>query len=141
MRKKRRRPEKSYFKIVFLVTIALKWESKRDDRKGNATSQIATDSPGRQFTPSEGKQGRLRVLIFTRRIGEEIRIGDNIRVRIIDIKGKQVRLGIEAPPEVIIHREEIYLRINEKNAKTSEAGNEEEKLSGDILPKDVDQVD
>jgi len=102
---------------------------------------MATDSPGRQISPSEGKQGRLRVLIFTRRIGEEIRIGDNIRVRIIDIKGKQVRLGIEAPPEVIIHREEIYLRINEKNAKTSEAGNEEEKLSGDILPKDVDQVD
>ncbi|MGQ9920022.1 MAG: carbon storage regulator CsrA [Desulfobacca sp.] len=53
------------------------------------------------------------MLIFTRRIGEEIRIGDNIRLRIIDIKGKQVRLGIEAPPEVIIHREEIYRRINE----------------------------
>ncbi len=53
------------------------------------------------------------MLIFTRRIGEEIRIGDDIRLRIIDIKGKQVRLGIEAPPEVIIHREEIYRRINE----------------------------
>jgi len=53
------------------------------------------------------------VLIFTRRIGEEIRIGDDIRVRIIDIKGKQVRLGIEAPPEIIIHREEIYRRIAE----------------------------
>ncbi len=60
------------------------------------------------------------MLIFTRRIGEEIRIGDDIRVRIIDIKGKQVRLGIEAPPEVIIHREEIYRRINE--AARQEAG-------------------
>ncbi len=60
------------------------------------------------------------MLIFTRRIGEEIRIGDDIRLRIIDIKGKQVRLGIEAPPEVIIHREEIYRRINE-------AGQSEEK--------------
>ena len=48
------------------------------------------------------------MLIFTRRVGEEIRIGDDIRVKIIDIKGKQVRLGIEAPPEVIIHRQEIY---------------------------------
>jgi carbon storage regulator len=57
------------------------------------------------------------VLIFTRRIGEEIRIGDDIRVRIIDIKGKQVRLGIEAPPQIIIHREEIYQRINENNLK------------------------
>ncbi len=53
------------------------------------------------------------MLIFTRRIGEEIRIGDDIRVRVIDIKGKQVRLGIEAPPDVIIHREEIYRRISE----------------------------
>ncbi|AEB08915.1 carbon storage regulator CsrA [Desulfobacca acetoxidans] len=60
------------------------------------------------------------MLIFTRRIGESIRIGHDIRVRIIDIKGKQVRLGIEAPPEVIVHREEIYLRINETNAQSHE---------------------
>lgn len=53
------------------------------------------------------------MLIFTRRIGEEIRIGDDIRLRIIDIKGKQVRLGIDAPAEIIVHREEIYRRINE----------------------------
>ncbi len=81
------------------------------------------------------------MLIFTRRIGEEIRIGDDIRVRIIDIKGKQVRLGIEAPPEVIIHREEIYLRINENNAKASEAGNGGEELPGNNVTKDVDRAD
>ena len=61
------------------------------------------------------------MLIFTRRVGEEIRISDDIRVRIIDVKGKQVRLGIEAPPEIIVHREEIYLRINENNSKNAEA--------------------
>ncbi len=60
------------------------------------------------------------MLIFTRRIGEEIRIGDDIRVRIIEIKGKQVRLGIDAPPEVIVHREEIYQRINETSAKLAD---------------------
>lgn len=65
-------------------------------------------------------QRKVPVLIFTRRIGEEIRIGDDIRLRIIDIKGKQVRLGIEAPPEVIIHREEIYRRINEANQPLEE---------------------
>jgi carbon storage regulator len=81
------------------------------------------------------------VLIFTRRIGEEIRIGDNIRVRIIDIKGKQVRLGIEAPPEVIIHREEIYLRINEHNNKSGEAGNDVKKWAGDHGAKEVDTAD
>jgi carbon storage regulator len=81
------------------------------------------------------------VLIFTRRIGEEIRIGDDIRVRIIDIKGKQVRLGIEAPPEVIIHREEIYLRINEHNNKSGEAGDQVEKWPGNHETKEVDQAD
>jgi carbon storage regulator len=89
----------------------------------------------------ETRQGRFLVLIFTRRIGEEIRIGDDIRVRIIDIKGKQVRLGIEAPPEVIIHREEIYLRINENNNKSNEAGNQVEKWPGNNLPKEVDRTD
>jgi carbon storage regulator len=81
------------------------------------------------------------VLIFTRRIGEEIRIGDDIRVKIIDIKGKQVRLGIDAPPEVIVHREEIYLRINENNLKTSEAKNKVEKLPGNHGPKEADRTE
>jgi carbon storage regulator len=81
------------------------------------------------------------VLIFTRRIGEEIRIGDDIRVRIIDIKGKQVRLGIDAPPEVIVHREEIYLRINENNLKASEAEKGVEKLPGNNGPKEADRTE
>ncbi len=81
------------------------------------------------------------MLIFTRRIGEEIRIGDDIRVRIIDIKGKQVRLGIEAPPEVIVHREEIYLRINENNAKATELGNGGEDPLGKNETKDFEQAD
>jgi carbon storage regulator len=79
------------------------------------------------------------VLIFTRRVGEEIRINDDIRVRIIDIKGKQVRLGIEAPPEIIVHREEIYLRINENNFKDSEAGNNGEQLTGINGSTEADQ--
>lgn len=77
------------------------------------------------------------MLIFTRRIGEEIRIGDDIRLRIIDIKGKQVRLGIEAPPEVIIHREEIYRRINEAS------GAEEKPPNPPVRPplKAIDTLD
>jgi carbon storage regulator len=59
------------------------------------------------------------VLIFTRKVGEGIRIGDGIRVKIIDIKGKQVRLGIEAPLDVVVHREEIYLRIQEENLEAA----------------------
>ena len=81
------------------------------------------------------------MLIFTRRIGEEIRIGNDIRVRIVDIKGKQVRLGIEAPPEVIIHREEIFLRINGHNSHNEEPGERVETWPGNNDPKEADRVD
>jgi len=51
------------------------------------------------------------MLILSRQIGEDIRIGDDITVRILSIKGKQVRLGIQAPLGVSVHREEIFKRI------------------------------
>ena len=51
------------------------------------------------------------MLILTRRIGESIIIGDNVEVSILDIRGHQVRLGIEAPKDISVHREEIYNRI------------------------------
>ncbi len=59
------------------------------------------------------------MLILTRRIGELIRVGDNVTVTVMDIKGQQVRLGIEAPKEVAVHRQEIYERIK-REAETSE---------------------
>lgn len=59
------------------------------------------------------------MLIFTRKIGEGIRIGDQIQVKIIDIKGKQVRIGIEAPLEIAVHREEIFLKIMEENLQAA----------------------
>ena len=55
------------------------------------------------------------MLILTRKIGETITIGDRIKIVVVDIKGKQVRLGIEAPEETAIFREEIYQRIQEEN--------------------------
>jgi len=55
------------------------------------------------------------MLILTRKIGECITIGDHIRVFVVGIRGKQVRLGIEAPSDAIVHREEIYQRIAEEN--------------------------
>ena len=54
------------------------------------------------------------MLILTRKLGENIRIGDNIRIIVLDIKGGQVKLGIDAPPTVSVHREEIYERIREE---------------------------
>jgi carbon storage regulator len=51
------------------------------------------------------------MLILTRRIGEKLIIGDEISVTILDVKGSQVRIGVHAPDDVSIHREEIYNRI------------------------------
>ncbi len=55
------------------------------------------------------------MLVLTRKLGESIAIGDDIKVTIIEIKGKQVRVGIEAPQQTVVHREEIYQRIQEEN--------------------------
>ena len=54
------------------------------------------------------------MLILTRRPGETLKIGDEIEVTVHSVKGNQVRLGITAPKEVAVHREEIYERIREE---------------------------
>ena len=59
------------------------------------------------------------MLILTRKLGESITIGDNIRVSVLGIRGRQVRLGIDAPSDVVVHREEIYVKIQEENRKAA----------------------
>jgi carbon storage regulator len=67
------------------------------------------------------------VLILTRKLGESITIGDDIKVSVLGIRGRQVRLGIEAPTKVVVHREEIYVKIQEENRKASGA------IRGDLM--------
>lgn len=57
------------------------------------------------------------MLVLTRKLGETIVIGDDIVIKVVDIHGKQIRLGIEAPTEISIFRGEIYERIQEEHRK------------------------
>ncbi len=70
------------------------------------------------------------MLILTRKLGEQITIGDDIVIRVIDIKGTQVKLGIKAPKHIEVHREEIYERIKRENL-----------LAAQITSSDLDLLD
>ncbi|EQC1054043.1 carbon storage regulator CsrA [Providencia rettgeri] len=56
------------------------------------------------------------MLILTRRVSEEVMIGDDIKIKILGVKGNQVRIGVAAPEDVSVHREEIYQRILAENS-------------------------
>lgn len=57
------------------------------------------------------------MLILTRRVGESLNIGDNIKITLLGIKGNQVRIGIDAPRDVEVHREEIYDKIRRETRR------------------------
>lgn len=59
------------------------------------------------------------MLILTRKIGEGIFLGDDIRISVLEIRGKQIRIGIEAPTNVVVLREEIYQRVQEENLRAA----------------------
>lgn len=61
------------------------------------------------------------MLILTRKTGEKVMIGDNVELTVLGIKGNQVRVGVDAPKDIAVHREEVYLRIqNEKQMQSDQ---------------------
>mgnify|MGYP001368768166 FL=1 len=59
------------------------------------------------------------MLILTRRVGEALMVGDDTKIVVLGVKGSQIRLGINAPKDVKVHREEIYEKINEASSETA----------------------
>ncbi len=62
------------------------------------------------------------MLILTRKLGEIIRVGDDVTVRVLEIRGNQVRLGIEAPADIRVYREEVYRAIRRENEEATVVG-------------------
>jgi carbon storage regulator len=73
------------------------------------------------------------MLVLTRKLGESIAIDDHIKIRVVQIKGKQVRLGIEAPKDTKIHREEVYLAIQNQNQESVSATADNTKAVAELL--------
>jgi carbon storage regulator len=59
------------------------------------------------------------LLILTRKLGEGLFIGDDIRITVVEVRGRQIRLGIEAPSHVVVLREEIYQRVRDQNLQAA----------------------
>ncbi len=63
----------------------------------------------------------MGILVLTRRVQETLIIGDDVKITVLGIKGNQVRIGIDAPKNVQVHREEIYKRIQDEKSESNDA--------------------
>jgi carbon storage regulator len=82
------------------------------------------------------------VLVLTRKVGDVIAIGDDIKIVVMSIKGKQVRLGIEADKSTVVHREEIYQKIKQENSQASKASTDATSQAHHILKNsDFKEID
>lgn len=72
------------------------------------------------------------MLVLTRKIGEAISIGDDVKIIVMQVKGKQVRLGIKAGPKTMVHREEVYQRIQDENLIASQSSAEDLSLAAQL---------
>ena len=72
------------------------------------------------------------MLILTRRVGETVMIGNEVTVTVLGVKGNQVRIGVNAPKDVAVHREEIYERIKREEDGDSKPASLPTKVTGDV---------
>ena len=74
-------------------------------------------APRKEHRPAGSRRREGTMLLLTRKLGENIRIGDDVKITIVEVKGNHVKLGIDAPASVKVHREEIYERIQQENRR------------------------
>lgn len=65
------------------------------------------------------------MLILTRKAGESLYLGDNIKLKVLSIQGKQIKIGLEVPDDMPVYREEVYLKIQEQNRMAAEASSDD----------------
>jgi carbon storage regulator len=73
------------------------------------------------------------MLVLTRKVGDVIAIGDNIKIVVMAIKGKQVRLGVQADRNTVVHREEVYQKIQQEIRAAMDSDMESTRTAGDLL--------
>jgi carbon storage regulator len=81
------------------------------------------------------------VLVLSRRVNQSIKIGDDIEIMIIEVRGDQVRVGVNAPRDVAVHRKEVYVQIQQENLKAADASGMSDVLStlDSFLTQDEEQ--
>lgn len=79
------------------------------------------------------------MLILTRKLGESVTIGDDIKITILGVRGRQVRLGIIAPQKVTIHREEIYFKIQEENKRAADSAVDEVSMIATMIKENQEK--
>ncbi|MFP4168552.1 MAG: carbon storage regulator CsrA [Desulfonatronovibrionaceae bacterium] len=76
------------------------------------------------------------MLILTRKIGESIHLGDEIEVTVLEMKGRQVRLGLKVPEDMPVYRDELYKKIQSENVQAVQAGTEDILMVADLWKAD-----